>query len=508
MDDYGIDKYIRKDEIYPETKLAKRLAPLSKKVDQTTREFRTYRIPIGMLRRRVKIPETYCLFNLKVPETLSYLPYDLPFSWKDPKYWKSLHRGGEYDEYATVIDEAGYVDPDQDLNEVFIYSTFNMLSKKDFFDTETGSWKIKNSYELEKAIDCTCTLVDIKAVLFDKKKLFNIEDKRKTVKGTEKGLVAHRNIANTGIQFDEDEDKLVGGKNEYLPFNCLIEWYVPYFDNETDKHGLFTADIQENGDYTFKDNKSWLVAYLKCLPKDYRPEKRITLLYRRYDERRENELIKEYALKSAFMQNMFREIEKKETEEPEIIQPILVEPELLQLEAIEIEAPEETKFSNINKLKLLSKFILNLKEGETKYINIKSYFDLIESFSNKFKFYMTYMEKETVYVTKKLNVFKEKLLGPERFENFLKNFQNYKGYKNFKDVFTNVENKNNLIAEITKFEVNPLLKFYFVMQKELYTEYTEKLHHMRRKICGRVIKAGKYDEVVWTFMSFKEPAKG
>lgn len=516
---YGTDKLIRKNEVWPETTLPKRLAPLSKKVDTQTVEFRTYRLPITALRRRAKNSKDECVFDSKNIEHLSYLPNDIPFSYKNPRYWKSLKR--DNGSYAT-LSEAFETDPDEDFNEVFIFSSFNLLSKYDFYDKERGGWIISNSTELENCIDCSCLLDDTGAVIFDKNNLFNIEEKRKTVKGTEKGLYTHINIANEGPKINS-KNVLVPGENQYLPFNCLIEWFVPYFDNETRGHGfLYYDEIKKK----LVHDKKWLKTYEKCLPKEYRGSGRVTLMYRRYDERRENDLVKEYAYKSAFLNFWFKELiglekegelqeegeeEEGEEEEPIIEQPVLTDiglPKPFVLAPFDIEEKEEEDII-YQSLEIITKFILNLKEEDKKYVKIKSYMRLSKSIFDAFKKSTkdVGMEKSSKSIIFDFDDLNKMALGPPWIKLFLKNYKlgeiiNYKLEKpKMIKYFTNIR-KYKIKAKELKF-----MMFKTTIQKKIYTEFSEKLYNMRRKIFARVMKEDKHHETVWSFLSFKEPSK-
>jgi hypothetical protein len=425
-------------------------------------------------------------------QALSYLEGDLPFSWRKPKYFKSLHfeESGECGEKYKTIDEAVQVDPDEDSNEVFVFSCFNLIDNKEFYDNYKKRWRIANSTDLENAINCTCILADIKTVFLDQKRLLNVEDKIKTVKGTEQGVYSITNLAHEGIVVD-DKNKIKAGEEQDLAFNDLIEWYFCYYDNDIDGHQLILQKKDK-----FVVNKKWLNEYERCLPKEYRGFRRLKLMYRRYDPSRETYLEKEYALKINFLYTLLSSMPDSST----------------------IELEEDR---NLHKLNFINNFFFTLENKTKKYINFRYLIKLYD------RIYEKSIEKKVI--KKKYKKYKEeqgelkKKLTKEEYQTegsnikineWLKYLRKYSGSTALFNIFEKLSKTTKFSDKINEFDTSimGIIKeesfiFFEILKtilKELLCEYKAKLHHLRRKIFARVIKGGEYKGLAWIFLLFKE----
>jgi len=300
--------YIRKKSIR-NTALSRRVKAPQIKDDFQTVVFRTYRIPRSSLRTR-KDTIINPIFQANNPEKYSYLNQDLVFCWKHPDRFEYLKKrkseqrikDEKYEEdydLKTVEEALDYED-----NDSRIFSCFNGIDIDQFVRSYNSSTNLMNTDVF--AFDTSDELMDAlypvgmvlhDSLMLDTEDIDNIEDKRETVKITERGLVTFTNLANAGPYVDYETNRphyhLKPGQFEDLPHQSEVEWYFPKFDQRSKNQNLHMlkkmATTAEDGstEYHYKINPSWLNSFTKSQISQYRKDRRYGLLWRRYDPNRE-----------------------------------------------------------------------------------------------------------------------------------------------------------------------------------------------------------------------------
>ena len=167
-------------------------------------------------------------------------------------------------------------------NDTLAFTNFNQMDLRDVA-------KFKTSERLMRYFTIQGMYTEQRGVVFDEGKLRNTNEKTKTVAVTKKAILSFSNIAHEGIKLKAD---YVAGQSLYkdkysvsptfqtLTGGTLVEAYFPRFDED---------DLDEKG----KFKEGWINMYKACLPREYRKEHRFTLLYRKYDPKRESTFINE-----------------------------------------------------------------------------------------------------------------------------------------------------------------------------------------------------------------------
>jgi hypothetical protein len=278
-----------------------RKTPPQWKDDHQTIIFRTQHVPKAALVNRLNCKNSDCLFPVNDPIIYSYIYGDIVWEWKSPDLWnnlkikadpsKMLDEDEEYDYDTKTVKEASEYTSSQTL----IYSCFNGIPLDDFVSninrstasTEEDEFVFNNSDELMDAINAIGLVIN-DSLMFDEDDIINIEDKRETVKVTERGLISILNVANAGIE--EMKKTKTDGFHD-LPTTAKVEWFFPYFDQFDGKKdtNLFvkTQVPGKSDEWEYRLNEIWYKRYFKCQHRDYRKDKRVTLLYRRYNPNRE-----------------------------------------------------------------------------------------------------------------------------------------------------------------------------------------------------------------------------
>jgi hypothetical protein len=516
-DRYGMNDFILNKRSYPpKTRLVLREAPKSGEDKQynESREITSYHIPILSLRdRSTNKDEKFVLLGELDVMFLSYLEADIPYTWKNPEYHKYLKRDTVGDTKYATLGEA--FEDDHNQEDVYIFSTFNMLPLSAFYDSSLKKWKIRNSEELMNAIQVDCMLRYLYDThIFTKEDLFNPEENRKTVKGVHAGMVSVTNHANSGMYVDKETNQFVPGTPQTLPFQCEVEWYVDYFDNTIEGHELIKADNDGN----LTRNKAWEAAYLLSQPKAYRNERRFVIKYRRYDPTRENRLITEYEEKISFanyyLLTFFNQKEweaeyntdnnfkttSQVTNESRAVKNIIT--------FVVLENPKYYCYEDYKKIGVRLDELVKEKRANYEKLSEDKQNKILYSDEKKKTLDKIFKNKDFSSILKNKEYTQEINQVISNVPIFNRSAMEYAG------ILGRVKIDDLQIGENAKNMIS-LRRFYFWMNdvrkqitKELLKERDRKLHLLRSRIFATARNTARPGETSWLWLKFKEVSKG